>query len=125
MRMFIKSQLSSFLATVVDFSITYVFTELFNSWYLLSGILGTICGGVFNFLFNRHFVFSSFNEKALHQAAKYIIVWLGYLGLSTLMLFFLTDFFKINYLISKITTAVLLGFTYNFLLQKHFVFSAK
>jgi len=125
MRTLIKSQISSFLSTVVDFLITFSLTEIFKTWYLLSGVISTVCGGIINFLINRTMVFESLNEKILHQAFKYILVWLGYLCLSVLVFYILTDLCKINYLISKITTSIFLGLTYNFLLQKHFVFGAK
>ena len=93
MRTLIKSQASSILSTAADFLITILLTELFKVWYLLSGIIGTVCGGAINFILNRHFVFYSHEEKVLQQASKYILVWIGYLGLSALVFYFLTDFF--------------------------------
>jgi putative flippase GtrA len=125
MRTLFKSQVSSLLSTVVDFLITFALTELFKIWYLLSGIIGTVSGGIINFLINRHLVFGSSGQKGLHQASKYILVWIGYLKLSALGYYILSDCFKINYLISKVITSVLLGLTYNFLLQKYFVFGVK
>jgi putative flippase GtrA len=125
MRTLIKSQVSAFLSTVADFFITFVLTEYFKIWYLLSGIIGTVCGGIINFLINRHLVFCSSDQKALHQALRYLLVWLGYLGLSAVSYYILSDLLKINYMLSKVIVAVILGLTYNFLLQKYFVFDDK
>ncbi len=125
MRTFFKLQLSSLVSTAADWLITLVLTEVFNFWYLFSGITGTLCGGIINFLINRNWVFSDNQTKTLHQLSKYVLAWVGYFGLSVLGLYILTDLLKINYMVSKITIAILLGFIYNFLMQKHFVFRKK
>lgn len=122
---FLKLHASSLIATAFDWLITLALTELFNCWYLLSGIAGTICGGGINFIVNRNWVFSAKGTKALEQAYRYVLAWTGYLLLSALGLHLLTGFLKINYMASKVILSVILGITYNFLMQKHFVFGKK
>lgn len=122
---FFKLQISSLASTIADWLITLALTELFNFWYLFSGIIGTTSGGIIHFLINRNWVFLETETKTLHQVFKYVLAWIGYLGLSVLGLYFLTDLLKINYMASKIMIAILLGVTYNILMQKHFVFRKK
>jgi len=122
---FFKLQISSFASTIADWLITIALTELFDFWYLFSGITGTISGGAIHFLINRNWVFSETETKTLHQVFKYVLAWIVYLGLSVSGLFLLTDLLKINYIASKIMIAILLGVTYNFLMQKYFVFRKK
>jgi len=122
---FFKLQISSLAATIADWLITLALTELFHFWYLFSGIIGTTSGGIIHFLINRNWVFLETETKIFHQVFKYVLAWIGYLGLSVLWLYLLTDLFKINYIVSKIMIAILLGVTYNILMQKHFVFRKK
>ena len=58
----------------------------------------------------------------LHQAFKYLIVWIGNLVLVSAGVFILTNYGGISYLVSKIAVSVLVGFFYNYTLQKRFVF---
>lgn len=122
MATFVKAQAASLTATGVDFAVTIILKEWFNSWYLLASILGTISGGIVNFSMNRRWVFSA-NDRKIHlQAVKYLLVWGGNLVLVSTGVFVLTNFWGLSYLVSKISVSVLVGIFYNYLLQKHFVF---
>ena len=122
MATFIKAQAASLTATFVDFSVTIILKELAGSWYLLASVLGTICGGMVNFRMNRRWVFSARDRKVQTQAVKYVLVWIGNLVLVSAGVFFLTHYGGISYLVSKIAVSVLVGFFYNYTLQKRFVF---
>ena len=56
------------------------------------------------------------------QILKYILVWNGNLLLTSSGIFLVTHYMEINYAISKIMISVLVGISYNYLLQKNFVF---
>lgn len=122
MATFIKAQAASLTATVVDFSVTVMLKEWFGAWYLLASVLGTISGGLVNFSMNRRWVFSARDKKIHHQAVKYICVWGGNLLLVSAGVFFLTHYGGISYFVSKIAVSILVGFFYNYTLQKKFVF---
>ena len=122
MATFIKAQAASLTATVVDFSVTIILKEWFRCWYLLASIIGTVSGGVVNFLMNRSWVFGSKDKKIHFQAFKYLLVWLGNLVLVSGGVFLLTNYGGFSYLVSKITVSVIIGIVYNYVLQKRFVF---
>ena len=122
MATFIKAQAASLTATFVDFSVTVILKEWAGSWYLLASVLGTISGGVVNFTMNRRWVFSARDKKMYSQAVKYVMVWIGNLVLVSAGVFFLTHYGGISYLVSKIAVSVIVGFFYNYTLQKRFVF---
>ena len=122
MARFLKAQAASFIATMADFAVTVLLKEVFGCWYLLASILGTISGGVVNFVMNRSWVFGAKDKKIQHQAVKYLLVWVGNLVLVSAAVFVLTRYAGFSYLVSKITTSVLVGFFYNYVLQKKFVF---
>jgi putative flippase GtrA len=82
----------------------------------------TICGGIVNFLIGRNWVFDSKSNKVHKQAVRYGIVWGGNLFLNTAGMFVLTKGLKVHYVVSKIFVSLLVGFFYNYTLQKRYVF---
>jgi putative flippase GtrA len=120
---FIKSQVSSIVSTLVDFSITILLKEVVGIWYLFSTSTGSILGGVTNFFLGRKWVFNATGTSSKSQAVRYVIVWGGSILLNITSVFFLTSFGHLNYLLSKIITAVMVGIFFNYILQKKYVFS--
>jgi putative flippase GtrA len=57
-----------------------------------------------------------------NQAVKYVIVWAGNLLLVSAGVFLLTHYGSLSYLVSKIAVSLIVGFFYNYRLQKRFVF---
>ena len=122
MHRFFKSQLASFLSSSADYCFTAIAVELFGFWYVLGTALGTITGGFVNFSLGRTWVFNSKERAAPVQLLRYFMVWLGYLILSTSGIYLLTHYLHINYLITKLTITLMLALSYNYPLQKAFVF---
>jgi putative flippase GtrA len=139
---FFKAQASSLMASAADFTATVVLKEAFQVYFLTASVLGTITGGLVNFLVNRNWVFDAkdkhedigisqdlsyiYHEKNKPvgiQAFRYGLVWTGNLGLNAAGVYLLTHYGGISYMISKIFVSVVVGFSYNYLLQKRFVFS--
>jgi len=123
MSTFIKAQASSIIATFFDFLTTIVCKEFFYLWYVIASLLGTIVGGTTNFALGRNWVFNSTEKKIPLQIVKYFIIWNGNLLLSTLGVFIVTHYLGVNYIISKIIVSAVVGVSYNYLLQKKFVFA--
>ena len=122
MATFIKAQAASLTATGVDFAMTIVLKEVLGLGYLLSSILGTVSGGVVNFMMNRHWVFKAHDRRIHFQVIKYVLVWIGNLVLVSGGVFVLTRYGGFNYIVSKVATSVMVGVFYNYVLQKKFVF---
>ncbi|MBS1915623.1 MAG: GtrA family protein [Bacteroidetes bacterium] len=124
---FFKAQAASITATVVDFLATIILVEVFHCWYLLGSIIGTVAGGITHFMLSRNWVFNAKDGKVHWQAVKYILVWIVYLLLTTGGVYIVTtyvfnDYGKLNYVLSKITVAVIMSVCYNYVLHKKFVF---
>lgn len=119
---FVKAQAASLAATIVDFSVFIILTELLNCWYLAASITGTISGGITNFLLGRVWVFDATEGKIPKQAFKYVLVWIGNLLLVSGGVFVVTEYARLTPLASKIIVSLIVGFTYNYMLQKKFVF---
>jgi putative flippase GtrA len=122
---FIKAQTASFTASMADFLVTIIFVQTFGLWYVSGSIFGTLTGGIINFSIGRAWVFNARNNNITVQISKYILVWINYLLLITLGIYLLTQYFGVNYILSKIIVTSIFGIPYNYFLQKKFIFLKK
>ena len=120
---FIKAQASSLIGTAVDFAVAAASVGVFGLGYILSSMLGNILGAITQFTLARNFVFGKTNRSLWSQGFRYVLVWMGYLVGSALLLGALTGGLGLQFLISKIIVSLLMGFCYNYILQKNFVFA--
>lgn len=119
---FLKAQASSLLSTVVDFVAMILGVEFMGMAYSVASATGNLAGAVANYSINQKWVFDS-SLSQTQSIIRYIIVWLGYVALSTLLVFLLTFYTNFNYVVVKTMVAITLGVSYNYLLQKKFVFN--
>jgi putative flippase GtrA len=95
---------------------------LLNWHYLVANFVGNCAGGTAQFFLCRKWAFQPEQKKIGLQILKFILVFIGNLLLSAACVFMLTNYLELNYIISKSITSVILGVSYNYLLQKNFVF---
>jgi putative flippase GtrA len=119
---FAKAQLASLIASIVDYWCTIIAVEIFGIWYVWASAIGTMIGGVTNFSLGRSWVFRNKEKTRQVQLLRYTMVWTGYLVLTTFGVFLLTHYAHVNYIISKATVSLLMAISYNYPLQKKFVF---
>ena len=122
MATFVKAQVASLSASIIDFLTTLVCTQVFHLWYVLGSVAGTTAGGIVNFMMGRSWVFGTTDRNINVQILKYILVWAGNLALTTAGVYLVTHYLHINYILSKIIVSCTVGTGYNFLMQKKFVF---
>jgi len=123
MMTFIRAQLGSIAGSLVDFAITAILVNALGCWYLAANLTGNILGGITQFLLSRSWVFRKANGRIQMQFVRYAIFFCGNLLLSAIFVFTLTHYLRLNYLVSKTISSVILGLTYNFFVQKYYVFS--
>ncbi|ARS35211.1 GtrA family protein [Pontibacter actiniarum] len=119
---FLKAQAASLAASAVDFLVTIIAVELCGFWYVAGTIVGTVSGGVTHFTLGRTWVFHAADKTIPAQAIKYFLVWNGSLLLNASGVYVITHYGGVNYVYSKVITSVLVGFFYNYLIQKRYVF---
>jgi putative flippase GtrA len=123
MKTFLKAQTSSLVATVIDFLITIGCVEFALIPVVISGAIGNASGAVINFRMGQKWVFDPSESSAAIQALRYGVVWSGYLILNATGMMVMERFTPIHYVLSKIIVGVTLAVTYNYFLQKKFVFN--
>lgn len=125
MRPFLKFSISSAGATLLDYAVTLGLTELASLPYLLSSIAGLIAGGVLNYQVNGHWVFHATGTASRPRVLSYILCWGANLLVNTAGLYLLTEGFGIDYRISKIVTAAVIGSLLGFHAQSALVFRGR
>src|SRR5687767_7594604 len=119
---FIKANISSSIATFFDYLTTIALVNFFKVDVVKAAATGTVCGGIINFLIGRTWVFEARGPKVHKQAVRYGIVWGGNLVLNISGMYLLTKLLKVHYVVSKLFVSLLVGFCYNYTLQKRYVF---
>jgi putative flippase GtrA len=123
-RKFMRFQLTAVIATSIDFCVTILLKEFYHVYYPLAVCCGAIAGAITAFSINRLWVFASLGGHPLTQGLRYLIVVAGSIILNTAGTWFITEFLKLPYLVSKASIALLVGFTYSYYFSKRFVFYA-
>jgi len=126
---FTKAQLTSLLATGVDFFVTFLLlrwaglpSAAASGRVTFYGATGTLCGGCAHFLISRNWVFNAQEKKWTEQLNRYILVWIGNLALNASGLYLLNRYAGLDPMPAKIITATTIAVFYNYTLQKKFVF---
>lgn len=124
MKIFLRTQLSSLLATSVDLAFTVALIEIVNCKYLIATTIGAIAGAVTNFLINKYWSFKMNDNKGLKkEGIKYLLVWSGSIFLNVLGSNAIMKLLNLPYLVSKISVSLIVGIAFNYTLQKKYVFS--
>lgn len=123
MLVFLKAQLSSLAATAVDFIVTIFLVDIIGLGYLIATINGALAGAITNFFINKYWSFKQGESKIRTQGFKYGIVWLGSISLNVILSNLGIIYFNTSYLLSKTMVSIIIGITFNYTLQKHYVFS--
>lgn len=122
MHLFYKSQVVSMAATAVDFLTTILLKEIGGLAYLSAHIIGLTAGGCTQFTLNRKWTFKYKHKKSKEVIFRFVMIWILGFSVNILSVWILTTFFQWNYIVSKILTSLVLAVSFNFYLQKEYVF---
>jgi putative flippase GtrA len=122
LQQFSRSQVTSFVATLFDYGVLFSLSELLHVYYVIAVACGALSGAISNFFLNRHWSFEATHRDPKGQALRYSIVSGGSLCLNTGGVYMVTEHLHIHYAISVAIVGLLVGFLFNFPLQRHFVF---
>lgn len=134
--MFIRAQFSSQIASLTDFLVTIILAKVFGIYYVYATFTGSVCGGIVNCIVNYKWTFHSKECKKRYILSKYLLVWIGSILLNTWGTYFMTETVTQNiwvretlkhyiddlFVFSKIVVSLLVGFLWNYNLQRIFVY---
>jgi putative flippase GtrA len=119
---FTRAQIASVAASIVDFGTLAFLTEVVHVYYVASTAIGALGGALTNFMIGRHWSFEAAEGRLDSQARRYALVSGISLGLNSLGVYVLTEYGGFKYMISKLITATLVGFLFNFPMHRSYVF---
>lgn len=122
---FLKAQAASVIGSVADFVVYAMLVKLTAETPLLVSIataVGAIAGGIVNFVISRKWVFNEGQKRPHIQAMRYVLVWVGSILLNSSGMYLITYFTNLNFIVARLLVGITIGVTYNYTLQKSFVF---
>ena len=122
MNTFFKANIASFAASLCDYLITIFVREYLKVDVVIAAVIGTSFGGIINFLIGRHWVFKLTTASSAAQAKRYLLTWTGNIMLNAFGIYLLTKSLGLHYIIAKIFTSIIVAITYNYPVQKKYVF---
>lgn len=120
---FYRSQIGSFMATIVDVTTLYLLTEFLNVYYVISAGIASGLGAVVGFTVLRIWAFKQTDKPIAAQAIKYAMVSLLILILNMGGIYIVTEHLGLQYMISKLVIAFFIGIGVSFPLFRYYVYS--
>lgn len=110
------------LATVVDWGVLYVLTEL-GVYYIISSIISFFAGLIANYLLSKLLVFKASEVKvgAVMEFVGYAIIGAVGLGFTVLIMYLLTDCLHLYYMLSKVIATVIV-LLWNYIARKKILY---
>lgn len=118
----VKHQISSLVATVVDFGTMTALVELGLAEPVRATVLGAALGAIANFFLGRQWTFGATREHPAGQALRYALVSAASALLNAAGEWVVHDVVGAQYLLSRALVAVLVSLAWNYPLQRRFVF---
>jgi putative flippase GtrA len=114
---------ASLIATAVDYLVMVTCVEALRIGPVRATAIGAFSGAVTNFTLGRRFTYRRTDVPAPHQAWRYALVSAGSLGLNTAGEYLFHDVLRLEYLLARVITSVIVSNAWNYPLQRYFVFS--
>ena len=120
---FFKYILVGGTCTFIDVLILFFVTEYIGISYLLSSIFSFLVGVFINYFLCVFWIFKVKTAASrMHEFSYYLIITFGAMCINTFIIWILSEFFAVFYLIAKLI-ASLVTLIYNFALRKFFIHS--
>jgi len=106
------------IATIADWAVLYVLTQC-GMYYLISAVFAFLAGLIVNFALSKLLVFSA-SEAKVNKVAEFVVygvIGVVGLGLTMVIMWFLTEVCHVYYMLSKVVATVLV-LVWNYLARK-------
>ncbi len=118
-----KHQLSSMVATAVDYAVMIAIVSIVRLGGPVTGtVIGASCGALTNFGLNRYFTFKSTGSRARWQLLRYVLVSGGSLLLNAGGMHLLALELRMQYVVARLLIGLFVSLLWNFPMHRYFVF---
>ncbi len=119
-----QHQLSSLVATGVDYCVMILCVSVFGLSPVLGTVLGALCGAVTSFTLGRRWVFDARRGDLRGQALRYAMVSAVSLCCNAGAEWLLVRV-GVQYIVARVVASTVVGIGWNFPMHRHFVFRAE
>lgn len=121
-KVIIKYIISGGIATATDLGLLFIFTDIFNIWYLVSATIAFIIAFFVSFTLQKFWTFrENSREKIIQQLSLYLITGLINLAVNATGMYILVDVLNLWYMLAQIIMGGLIAFG-SFLIYKFIIF---
>lgn len=125
LRRLFKFGVAGFVATFADLLLLYIFHGLFHLPLIFSTSAAFILSFVVSFILQKYWTFSNWNRELMYQQMfSYLMFAFFNLNINGWAMHFLVDTVGIQYLLSQVIVAALIGaesfFVYKFFIFRHY-----
>ena len=113
----LKFGIVGIIATLIDYLVLILLTEIFDVYYLLSSCISFTVSVIFNYIASMKYVFEGKNNNKIKEFFLFIILSIVGLIINTILMKLFVETFYIHYIISKIITTAFV-MIYNFISRK-------
>ncbi|MBK8700040.1 MAG: GtrA family protein [Saprospiraceae bacterium] len=117
-----RSLFTSLTATIVDFLVSVICAEFLFIYYVTATTIGGLFGATTSFFLGRVWVFKKKNGKLRNQLIRFLFTNTFSIFLNTSGVFFIVETFDLSFVWSRVWVASFVGFFFNFLMNRYFVF---
>ncbi|MFA6554483.1 MAG: GtrA family protein [Candidatus Paceibacterota bacterium] len=117
----VRFLISGGTATFVNIALLYVFTDVFDIWYITSAIMAFVIAFVVSFTLQKFWTFQDMSKEGMHrQAIIYFTMASFNLCLNAGLLYLCVEYIGLHYLSAQILISILIAienyFVYQFLI---------
>lgn len=118
---FVRAQLSSALATLVDW-ILMLGLMTAGVGYPIAVAAGHVAGALTDFSVKKYWAFAAHGGPMERQAARYLVAWVGSLAINEVLAWVAIDRLSLPARASVIVISAVVGFVWNYPMHRYFVF---
>ena len=104
---FLKYNIAGSFQFVTDLFLLWFLTDIVGFFYLFSATISVVISSVIGYSLNKKYVFQKSQRKFLHGYGIFLTITIFKIFAVIGLLFFFVDILKINYLISRILTGLI------------------
>jgi len=105
---FLKYNLAGSFQFVTDLFLLWFFTDIIGFYYLVSAFISVVASSIIGYSLNKKYVFQKSKRRFLHGYSIFLTITAVKIFAIIGILFLLVDIFKIQYLLSRILTGLII-----------------